>query len=225
MSMLTRQDILEKMMAQEKPKCPHCQVEMNIWEVPDFVMGDGLGWGTPYLYVCFNEDCSAYKQGWNTIRDQYSHNASYRCMCYPDTKQFEYIPVFSPQGGTGQIVDKQVIEDQERLKEQIKQGFLVLAECYTNKDTNRLVLMVTDANMPSRVRHKAAEMLGDIGTLDELEPLRNHRFPFELLQKAADDAVTKIHERFYTRECPFCAEIIKQRAQICKHCGKEVAGQ
>ena len=43
-------------------------------------------------------------------------------------------------------------------------------------------------------------------------------------QEQVDAAVSKIHERFFTRECPFCAEIIKQRAKICKHCQKEVAG-
>ncbi|MCK5418660.1 MAG: zinc ribbon domain-containing protein, partial [Desulfobacterales bacterium] len=36
--------------------------------------------------------------------------------------------------------------------------------------------------------------------------------------------VSKIHQRYFTRECPFCAEIIKKRAKICKHCQKEVAG-
>ncbi|HHC25399.1 MAG TPA: zinc ribbon domain-containing protein, partial [Desulfobacterales bacterium] len=25
--------------------------------------------------------------------------------------------------------------------------------------------------------------------------------------------------------CPFCAEIIKNQAKLCKHCGKEVAGK
>ena len=45
------------------------------------------------------------------------------------------------------------------------------------------------------------------------------------LQEQVDKAIQKIHGRFFTRECPFCAEIIKKRAKICKHCQKEVAGQ
>jgi len=36
--------------------------------------------------------------------------------------------------------------------------------------------------------------------------------------------VARIHERHFTRECPFCAEVIKRRAKICKHCGKDVTG-
>ncbi|RLC31553.1 MAG: zinc ribbon domain-containing protein, partial [Deltaproteobacteria bacterium] len=34
-----------------------------------------------------------------------------------------------------------------------------------------------------------------------------------------------IHDRHFTRECPFCAEIIKKRAKLCKHCNQDVAGQ
>ncbi|RPI36371.1 MAG: zinc ribbon domain-containing protein, partial [Nitrospiraceae bacterium] len=30
------------------------------------------------------------------------------------------------------------------------------------------------------------------------------------------------HKKNFTMECPYCAEIIKIRAKICKHCGKEL---
>jgi predicted RNA-binding Zn-ribbon protein involved in translation (DUF1610 family) len=42
------------------------------------------------------------------------------------------------------------------------------------------------------------------------------------VQKKVDEAIVKIHERHFTRECPFCAEIIKRRAKVCRHCGKDV---
>ncbi len=67
-------------------------------------------------------------------------------------------------------------------------------------------------------------MIGDIGELEAIEPIAHLKFGNELLQKTVDEAIKKIHKRFFTRECPFCAEIIKERAKICKHCGKEVAG-
>ena len=66
--------------------------------------------------------------------------------------------------------------------------------------------------------------VGDIGEVACIEPLRNVKFGNELVQKEVDGAITKIHQRNFTRECPFCAEIIKKRANVCKHCGKEVAG-
>ena len=74
------------------------------------------------------------------------------------------------------------------------------------------------------MRAKAAEIIGDYGDLDAIEPIRNYRFGNEILQEKCNQAIIKIHERHFTRECPFCAEIIKGRAIICKHCGKEVAG-
>jgi ribosomal protein L37AE/L43A len=67
-------------------------------------------------------------------------------------------------------------------------------------------------------------MIGDFGELEAIEPIRNLKVGNEKLQEKIENATQKIHERYYTRDCPFCAEIIKKRAKICKHCGKEVAG-
>jgi hypothetical protein len=85
--------------------------------------------------------------------------------------------------------------------------------------------MLLDPTEPTRVRLKAAEMIGDIGDLEAIEPLRNLKIGNDLVKKQLADSVKQIHKRFFTRECPFCAEIIKKRAKVCKHCGKEVAGQ
>jgi hypothetical protein len=220
----TREQVLEKILAQKKPACPHCREKMNLWEVPPITVGDGLGWGTPFLYICFNDNCSLYRQGWDHMKDNYAHTASYRCMNYPGTEQFELIPVFSNMGGRGQIIDEQVIAEEEALKEAIKSGFAMLAECYVNTDDPAVLNVLLDSNQPNRVRQKAAEMMGDIGELEAIEPLKNSKFGNEIVQKEVDQAIKKIHERFFTRECPFCAEIIKKRAKICKHCQKEVAG-
>jgi len=220
----TREQVLERILEQKKPKCPHCGYEMNLWEVPPINVGDGLGWGTPFLFLCFNDDCQLYQQGWDNMKENYAHNASYRCMNYPGTEQFELIPVFSDQGGRGQIIDEQVLTEQEAIKEAIKNGFAMLAECYVRKDGPSVLTILMDPSHPNRVRKKAAEMIGDIGEVEAVEPLRNVKFGNELVQKEVDAAIKKIHERNFTRECPFCAEIIKKRANICKHCGKEVAG-
>jgi hypothetical protein len=146
-------------------------------------------------------------------------------MCYPGTQQFQYMPVFSPMGGTGQIIDDQVLAEQEMLKEKIKKGFSILATAYVSKDSITVVRLLLDATEPQRVRLKAAEMVGDIGELEAIEPIRSARFGNAIIQKKVDESIKKIHERYFTRECPFCAEIIKKRAKICKHCGKDVAGK
>ncbi len=225
MAFETKEQILEKLLESEKPKCPHCQKEMSLWEVPPINIGDGLGWGTPYLYVCFNDECSIYKNGWQNMRENYGRNSSYRCMRYPGSDGYECLPVFSPAGGSGQVIDDEAVLQQEMLKEAIKKGFSILADCYGAKDGITILRLLTDGSEPARVRIKAAEMMGDIGTIDAIDPLRGLKFGNRILQETVDDAIKKIHERHFTRECPFCAEIIKQRAKICKHCGKDVAGK
>ncbi len=220
----TREQVLERILEQKKPQCPHCGDEMKLWEVPPITVGDGLGWGSPYLYLCFNNDCSLYKQGWDNMKENYAHTASYRCMNYPGTEQFELIPVFSDHGGRGQIIDEQLLAEQEAIKEATKNGFAMLAECFVRKDGPNVLTILMDPAHPNRVRQKAAEMIGDIGEIEAIEPLRNVTFGNELVQKAVDAAISKIHARNFTRECPFCAEVIKKRASVCKHCGKEVAG-
>ena len=224
MTFETKEEVLEKILSEKKPVCPHCGVEMNLWEVPPVPFGDGLGWGVPYLFLCFNDECPIYKKGWENIQENFGHNASYRCIAYPGTEQFECMPVFSKVGGTGQIIDDEAVLQQEMLKESIKKGFSILADCYVSKDYVAVLRMLLDSTEPARVRLKAAEMIGDIGELEVIEPVRNLKFPNEPIQKKVDEAIAKIHARFFTRECPFCAEIIKKRAKVCKHCNADVAG-
>ncbi len=220
----TKDEVLQRVMAQEKPVCPHCSQEMKIWEVPPITVGDGLGWDSPYLYVCFNDECPLYVSGWDNLWENYAHRASYRCIKSPNDNHFEMMPVFSPVGATGQIIDDQVMMEREALKESIKKGFSILAECYVSKDSISVMRILMDPTEPARVRVKAAEMIGDIGETEALDLLTNSRFGNEKIDEKVKEAVSKIHERYFTRECPFCAEIIKKRAKICKHCGKEVAG-
>ncbi len=218
----TKQDVLEKILAKEKPVCPHCETEMCLWDVPQVALGDGLGWGTPYLYICFNDDCSMYKAGWDDVQESYGTNASYRCMNYPGTQQFECIPVFSPEGAKGQIIDDDVLARQEEEKEAIKRGFNILADYYIAKDWFEVLRVVIDPLEPARVRLKAIEMIGDIGDEEAVEPLLNHRFPNRILTEAAETAIANLHKKHFTKECGDCAAIVKQRAKKCHKCGKDL---
>lgn len=225
MSIESRQEYMERVMAMEKPRCPHCNEEMKLWEVPPITFSDGLGWGSPFLFLCFNDECPLYARGWKDMEENYAQRASMRCFNYPGTEQFECMPVFSAMGGQGQIIDDEALAQQEMLKEQTKKGFSILADCYVNQDGVTIMRLLSDSCEPMRVRIKAAEMMGDIGELEAVEALSFMKAANQKLQEAIDSAVSKIHERHFTRECPFCAEIIKKRAKICKNCGKEVAGQ
>ncbi len=222
MSIETKADVLDRILSQEKPKCKDCNEEMSLWEVPDLAVGDGLGWGTPYLFVCFNDECHVYKGGWETMLEEMGQTSSYRNMCYPGTEQFELLPVFSHMGGTGQVIDDGVMAEREELKESTKRGFSILADCFVHKDTVQMLNMLLDPVEPPKVRLKAAEMLGDVSDTEVIEPLRYHKYAPKI-SEAVETAISKIHTRCFTKECPHCAEIVKKRANICKHCNKDLA--
>ncbi len=223
MAFETKEELLEKYIKMDKPHCPHCEQEMALWEIPPINFSDGLGWGTPYLFVCFNDECSSFKSGWDNLKDTMEMGASYRCYIEPGTTNFEYMPVFSAAGGTGGKVDDEALIHQEAKKELLKQTFSVLTDYYMKKDWDEILKIALDALIPDRARLKAVEMVGEIGESEATEHLLNHKFPTPVLQKGVDDAIQQLHERHYTRECPYCAEIIKKRAKLCMHCNKEVS--
>lgn len=221
MAVETKEDVLHRILSHKRPLCPHCNGQMSLWEVPQFSLSDGLGWGVPYLYVCFNNDCPLYKKGWKHILSQYSQYASYRCMLYPGTDNYETMAVFSEEGGTGQIIDELIIAKQEAMKVAIEEDLSILSELDKSKDCQSVLKILHDSDKPQQVRMRAAEIIGETGELDMIEPLRSHTFDDEALAGAIEKSVAKIHERHFTRECPFCAEIIKKRASICRYCGKK----
>ena len=146
-------------------------------------------------------------------------------MCYPgaaDATSYECMTVYGPQGGQGQILDDTVIEERRKLDDKIEKGFALLAECEAKEDRGEVMRILLDATEPARVRIKAAELIAETGDTSAIDPLRNHRFGNRILVKKIEDAINAIHLRNFTRECPFCAEIIKKRANICKHCGKDL---
>ena len=123
MAFETKEQLLEKYIEMDKPHCPHCDQEMILWEVPPINFSDGLGWGTPYLFVCFNDECSSFKSGWDNLKESMEMGASYRCYIEPGTTNFEYMPVFSAAGATGGKIDDEALIHQEAKKELMKQTF------------------------------------------------------------------------------------------------------
>jgi hypothetical protein len=173
--------------------------------------------------VCFNDDCPSYRKGWDHLKDTMEAPASYRCINEPGQKNFEYMPVFSPVGGTGSKLDDEAVIRQNELKEKNKQAFSILTDYYMSQDWDEILKMLLDPVIPNRARLKAAEMVGELGGVEAIEPLINHKFPTPVLDTGVKAAIDQLHERHFTRECPFCAEIIKKRAKICKHCNRELS--
>lgn len=223
--METKEEYLKKMLDAERPKCPHCEKDMDIWEVPPISFSDGLGWCAPYLYVCFNDECPLYVEGWRHMEENYGQKASQRCMCYRDGNDFECMPVFSPEGAKGTVIDDKTLMEEEMLRENIKRGFSVLADCYVNKDGVAILRLLMDPTEPARVRQKAAEMIGDIGEPEVIDTLKSLQVDNRVVQKQIEDAIKTLHERYFTRDCPHCGQVVKKQAKLCKHCNREIAGQ
>ena len=175
MAVLTRQDVYDKMVREKKPLCPHCKEEMVIWECPPITFSDGLGWGTPYLYVCFNDDCPLYLEGWKDIYDNYANIASYRCICDPTDGSMECMPVFSREGGKGYIIDEEIKAQEEARQAKEKKGLEDLERYYQAKDAPGILRVLLDEEALPTVGFRAAEMIGELGGLDVIEPLRNPR--------------------------------------------------
>ena len=45
---------------EEKRSCPHCGQTLSLCHAPSIHVGDGLGWGSEYLFICLNDECPMF---------------------------------------------------------------------------------------------------------------------------------------------------------------------
>ncbi len=70
------------------------------WLVPDEAT-----WDDEFFLVCFNNDCSYYKRGWEWMKEQYNQKASYRYALNPNNGANLMIPVWDAEATRQMIVD------------------------------------------------------------------------------------------------------------------------
>jgi len=95
-------------MAESSRTCPHCGSRLKKWTVPVEAT-----WEEEFFYVCFNDDCSFYKEGWQWMEEQYAQKASYRYMVNPTTGSSSSIPVWSDTATREMIVEEDDSEEGE----------------------------------------------------------------------------------------------------------------
>ncbi len=83
------------------PLCPHCRQKMARWRVPP-----DATWPNEFFYVCFNDQCPYFVQGWQVLWEQQQTRASYRCRLDPDSGKFVPLPVWSSQALKENIVSE-----------------------------------------------------------------------------------------------------------------------
>jgi hypothetical protein len=207
---------------EDKAICPHCGQKLNKWSTPTFNFSDGLGWCSTFLYICFNDNCTFFKSSWKHMYETYGQEMGYRYMVHRDSGESSSLPCGSKDAMKGDIIDEVVEAQAKADQEARKTAFQSLTDYYIAKDVDSLLKVLMDEEGFGSVRLKAAEHLGEVGELRAVEPLSNFHCANEVIQTKIDESIQKIHKKNFTMECPYCAEIIKIRAKVCKHCGKEL---
>ncbi len=89
---------------QTKLLCPHCGTRLLAVRMPD-----GGGWNEPYHWICFNDDCTYFSDGWTWMRQKYEIGASYRYrVTSSETGQATPIAVWSKTALRDHIIDEEI---------------------------------------------------------------------------------------------------------------------
>jgi hypothetical protein len=81
--------------------CPHCEARLSKWRVPV-----DSSWDEEFFFVCFNDDCSYFKEGWAWMKERYNQHSSYRHAVNPTTGASLPLPVWSESATREMIVDE-----------------------------------------------------------------------------------------------------------------------
>ena len=84
--------------------CPYCGERLGKWGVPLTLFTE---WPNEYFYVCFNDECPYFVNGWNAMSEQ-GNPCSYRLMYDDITDSCGPIPVFN----NTMIKEDRIIEDE-----------------------------------------------------------------------------------------------------------------
>jgi len=206
--------------ATEEHYCPHCHTLLSCCTTPPFHVGDGLGWGSDVFFVCLNDDCSLFQNGWRHVEEQYGQVASFRYMMLPGEKAGGPMMVGSKSAFTGCAIDPEAAKAKSARYQRELDCVEKLKTCVAEKDLDPVLFLITDEESNLEGRRKACELLAELCDTRCIDPIRNHTFRHTEIGQLANIAIATILQKTFQKECPHCSEIIKAQAKICKHCGK-----
>jgi len=73
---------------------------MKKWRTPD-----ATSWSSEFQYVCFNDECPYFVQGWSWMLEKMNVSASYRHRYDPDSGSSGPLPVWSYEALKGDILE------------------------------------------------------------------------------------------------------------------------
>jgi len=84
----------------EVKTCPHCNQPLKKWRCPP-----ESSWNVEYQYVCFNDECSYYVNGWEWMKEKYNQKVSYRYRLNPFNNEEGPLPVWSKDALKDAIIE------------------------------------------------------------------------------------------------------------------------
>ena len=202
--------------------CPHCDQKMSCCEAPPVHVGDGLGWGSEILYICLNDHCSLFVNGWRNIEEKYGHRASYRYMELPDSAEGNFMMVANADAFKASVIDPEALKGQNTRYQEEKQAVKDLESCVEEKNVKPALHLILDEGADISHRKQAISLLPEINDLSCVDPLRNHTFRNTSLEMECNTALAQLLKQNYMKECPFCSHLIKMQAAKCMHCKEDV---
>jgi hypothetical protein len=123
---------------------------------------------------------------------------------------------------TGSIIDIEAIQKQNQRHTNEKAHTENLETCVAEKNLASALCLVLDNCADLATRKRACELLVDLNNLDCIDPIRNHKFVHGDIEMQANMSIKQLLENNHRKECPYCMEIIKSQAKMCKHCSKDL---
>ena len=124
--------------------CPHCSQKMSCCEAPPVHVGDGLGWGSEILFICLNDFCPLFLNGWDHVENQYGHHASYRYMELPGSKESNVMMVGNADAFKASVINPEVLRSQNSRYLKEKEAVEALDSCIAEKNLEPVMLLLLD---------------------------------------------------------------------------------
>jgi hypothetical protein len=207
---------------EEEHACPHCEQRLTLCHAPPVHVGDGLGWGSEYLFICLNDECSLFANGWDHIANQYGHVGSYRHMQIPNSKEHYNMMVVGREAFTGSVVDVEALMRRNDGYQRRQEAIATLDHCVEHGQLEPVLTVLLDESIKIDDRKKAAQLLVPLNDIACIEPIRNHTFRDGHLEQEVNLAINAVLAAHFLKECPYCTELIKARANVCKHCQRQL---